>query len=173
MAFLDASLNFSTAQAITATAASTSLYDITSAGSGNAPAMVGPNSLLNNIGGDIFAGDGQAIPTVQLNVTTAGTGTGTVTIQIQSAPDNGSYAPGTWTTVGSTGPLVGTSLTAASVIFITGAPLPPGAALPRFYRLNYVVASTFTASFTANLTINPGTVRNATLYGSNFTVVGP
>lgn len=171
MAFLDSSLNFSTAQAITTTAASTNVYDITSAGAGNAPVMIGANGVNTAIGGDIFSGDGQAVPVAQINVTTAGTGAGTITIQLQSAPDNGSYSPGSYTTIGSTQAFVGTSLTLGQVILVAGSPLPPGEALPRFYRLNYVVSGSATVSVTANLTINPGTVRVATLYGKNFNVV--
>jgi hypothetical protein len=168
MAFLDASLNFSQAQAITVTAASTNLYDITSAGSGNAPAMNGANGVNTDLGGDIFAGDGQAIPQVFVNVNVTGTTTNTITINIQSAPDNGSYSPGTWTTIGSSGAIVADTLIAGDALIINGNPLPPHIPLPRFYRLQYVCSGTLSITLTANLTINAPTNRDATLYGSNF-----
>ena len=167
MAFLDNALNLSTAQPITATAASTNVYDVTSAGSGNAPAMTGAQGLNTDIGFDIGTGDGTR-PEVQINVTTAGTGAGTITIQLQAAPDNGSYSPGTYSTLYQSTAFVGTSLLLNQVITFPVPEILPTEALPRFYRLNYVVAGSATASFTANLLINPGSVRVATQYGKNF-----
>lgn len=167
MAFLDNALNFSTAQAITTTAASTSVYDVTSAGSGNSPAMTGTSGLNTAMGFDIGTGDGTR-PEVQVNVTTAGTGAGTITIQLQAAPDNGSYSPGSYSTIYQSTAFVGTSLAVNQVITFPVPEIIPGEALPRFYRLNYVVSGSATASFTANLLINPGSVRVAQLYGKNY-----
>lgn len=172
MAYFDSLLQFSLAQAITTTANATNLYDVTGAGSGNAPAMIGPNGVNTGIGIDIGAGDGMAIPEVQATVTTAGTGAGTITISLQSAPDNGSYSPGTYTTIYQSAAFVGTSLTVGSVLTFQVPPNPPGVTtLPRFYRLVYTVASTATASFTTNLLLNAPTVKNVTLHGNNYVSV--
>lgn len=162
--------NFSAAQAVTATANSTNVFDVTGAGAGNAPAMTGVNGTNTAMGVDIGAGDGMAIPEVIITnaLTTAGTGSGTVTIALQAAPDNGSYSPGTYYTLYTSQAIVGTTVTAPFQLVFQVPPIPPGAALPRFYRLVYTVSGTFSATFNANLLLNAPTVRNATLYGNNL-----
>lgn len=168
--FLDASIAFSTAQAITSTAASTSLYDITGAGSGNAPAMIGGNG--NVIGQDIGAGDGVVIPYIYVDVSTAfvSAGGATLTVQLQCAPDNGSNSPGTYTTIFQTTALAVSQLGAASNVQFQVPPIPSGTVLPRFYRLNYVVAtSTFSAgALSANMVLNPASSLLNSKYPNNF-----
>lgn len=186
MAFLDNTLVFSgsswtSPQAVTATAASTTVVDITGAGAGNAPAMINGFPATNTaIGLDYGAGDGEAFPYLYLTVTTAGTGAGTVTIHLQAAPDNGSYSPGTYYDLWVSPAIVGTTLKKGTVLIVPVPPVPNNAdttsggiddALPRFYRLNYVVASTFTASFQAGLMLNPPSSLLAIQYNNNFTVV--
>lgn len=174
--FLDQNLTFNSAvgtpQAITATAASTSIIDVTGAGSGNAPAMINGFPATNTaIGSDYGVGDGVAIPHVIVSVTTAGTGSGTVQISLQSAPDNGSYSPGTYTTLVSSNAIVGTSLTLGTVIDI---PIPPevtGIAPPRFYRLNYTVTGSATVSVLANVILNPAQLAQFGQYSNNYIVV--
>lgn len=182
MAFMDNTLSFSsnwsTAQTVTATAASTNVVDLTGAGSGNAPAMINGFPATNtSIGYDIGAGDGEAIPYLYISVPTAGTGAGTVTIALQVAADNGSYSPGTWETLWTSTAIVGTSLVAGSIILVPVPPLPYPADyetnenMPRFLRLNYTVASTFSAGFLAGLMLNPPTSFLLGQYSNNFAVV--
>lgn len=176
--FLDKNLTFNatygTPQAITTTADSGAIIDITGAGSGNAPAMIGGYPASNTaIGADYGAGDGVSIPHVYLNVTTAGTGAGTITISVQAAPDNGSYSPGTYTNIVATRAITGTDLVANGIIDI---PLPPiqytlGEALPRFYKLVYTVAGSATVSVLANLVLNPQQSLLGQKYPNNYIAV--
>lgn len=176
--FLDGKLTFNSAvgtpQAITTTADSAGIIDITGAGSGNAPAMINGYPATNTaIGADYGAGDGEAIPHVILNVTTAGVGAGTVTVSVQAAPDDGSYGQGTYTTLVSTPALVFSTLTAGSIIDI---PLPPirytlGQALPRFYKLVYTVSGSTGVSVLANMVLNPQQSLLAGKYANNYIAV--
>lgn len=180
--FVDTSLAFSsysTPQAITSTADSNLIVDVTGAGSTNAPSMIGSGGLLTALGVDIGQGDGMAIPYVYLTVTTAFTAGATPTLQVslKAAPDNGSYSPGTYTTI-YTGPAyTGTQLVAGLQIIF---PVPPralsgapGEAIPRFYKLTYTVASgPFGAGAIAGgIVLNPPAGLVNTQYGSNFTAV--
>ncbi len=172
MAFFDNSLLLSSAQAVTTTAASTNIYDITGAGSGNAPALVWGTSTV--FGADIGAGDGVARPTAYFTVPTAFTSSGstaTLTVAIQAAIDNGSDAPGTYYTLASTRIFTTAELAAG---FNFNLPIPPIASsdpLPRFYRFNYTVASgPFTAgNLTAVILLNPPDQLNKK-YPGNYTV---
>lgn len=176
--FLDALIAFSTAQAITSTAASTSIYDVTGAGSGNAPNMIGGVTSTGNalIGFDIGDGDGFAIPEVYVDVTTpfVSGGGATLTIQLQAAPDNGSNAPGTYVTIFQSAALTVAQLTTTgSHVQFQVPEVPPttfGEAMPRFYRLNYVVAtSTFSAgALSANMVLNPSNGTKLQNYPSNY-----
>lgn len=162
---------FSTLQAITTTANSTNVFDVTGAGAGNAPAMIGAGGVNTAMGVDIGAGQGPAEALVQVNITTTGTGAGTITIGLQAAPDNGSFSPGTYVTLYTSGAFVGTTLNAGDVLTFPVPPIPQDMALPRFYRLVYTVSGSATVTLTANLLINAPLVRDATLYGSNFVSV--
>lgn len=171
MAYFDSTTVLSTAQAITATANSTNVFDVTGAGSGNAPAMIGPNGVNTAMGYDIGSGDGVAKPAVYATVTTAGTGTGTITIGLQAAPDNGSYSPGTYTTLYTSAAIIGSTMALGQTFQFDVPPIIPGEALPRFYRLVYTVSGTLTVSLTADILLNPPSGRIATLYGNNFVAV--
>ncbi len=176
--FLDNKLTFNSAvgtpQAITATADSAGIVDITGAGSGNAPAMINGFPATNTaIGEDYGAGDGVAIPHVYINVTTAGVGAGTLVISVQAAPDDGSYGQGSYTTLVSTPALTLSTLTLGTVIDI---PLPPirytlGQALPRFYKLVYTQSGSTGVSVLANLVLNPQQSLEAGKYANNYIVV--
>ena len=176
--FLDSALTFNsaigTAQAITTTADSSGIIDITGAGSGTAPAMInGFPSANTAIGLDYGAGDGVVIPHVILNVTVNGTGTGTITIEVKAAPDDGSYGQGTYTILARTKAYVGTDLDAGDIIDI---PLPPiqytqGEALPRFYKLTYTVSGTAGVSVLANLILNPQQSLLGGQYNNNYLAV--
>lgn len=140
--------------AITATAVSTNILDMVNAREmGNADQTGATPKLL-----------------ILCQQTFTAAGAGTLNIQIQSAPDNGSGAPGTWTTSAETSPLTLAQLVAGNHLFDIDLPhRAAGAAIPRFYRLNYVVA---TGPMTA------GTVQseliisrdNIPAYPSGFTV---
>jgi hypothetical protein len=170
--------NWQTPQAITTvTVDSTTVIDITGAGSGNAPTMInGYNQANTAIGVDIGQGDGMAIPYVVCCVTTAFVSAGAATLQIvlQGAPDNGSYSPGTWTTYFTSTVFTTAQLAAGQMLFFQVPPRPlsgqPGTALPRFYKLSYTVASaTFSAGkFNSGILLNPPNGLVSTLYNSNF-----
>lgn len=167
MAFFDAPLELSIAQAITTTAASTTIYDITGAGSGNAPSMTFGNGP---VGADIAGGDGSNLPSAYFTITTTGTGTGTVQFQVQAAPDN-SNSPGSYVVVGSSDAYVGTALIKGNVIKVPISPfnqIAPGMGQPRFYRLYYVQTGNGACSVTGYIGINTPTGYEGTQHGNNF-----
>ena len=144
MTILDSNLIFDPAgTAITASAASTNILDM---------------GITNGIGGnvrDMGIGDSPSLTLIILsNGLFAAGGAATLNIQIQGAPDNGSGAPGTYTTYAESAPLSIATLNAFVGSTAQGVKLFPvdlpvreaGSPLPRFYRLNYVVA---TGPFTA------------------------
>lgn len=179
--FQDASLTFNSAfntpQVITATANSAGVVDITGAGSGNAPAMIGAGGVNTAMGADIGQGDGIAIPYVVVTVPAAFATLTSLTIALQAAPDNGSYSPGTYTTIFQTEAIPVASLTAGAYFQFQVPPRAisgqPGEALPRFYRLVYTVggSSATTGSVLASMNLNPPNGLVNTQYGSNFTAV--
>jgi hypothetical protein len=121
-----------TGQTITTTAVSTNVMDL----------MVG-----RDIGpGAGFNGQGQMLHAVVINAFDNGA-TPTLQIQIQAAPDNGSGAPGTYSTLLETDAISGSSLIAGARLLRTPWPdiqlnFPAGDIHPpRFLRLNYIVGS--------------------------------
>lgn len=108
--------------------------------------ILGIPSYANGGGArDMGVGDDPALK-LMVSVTTAFLGGTSLGIVLQGAPDNGSGAPGTWTTM-YTGPVVLLAgLTAGARLADIDIPRPvPGQAIPRFLRLNYVNVGTFTA----------------------------
>lgn len=168
MAFFDLPLLLSNAQAITTTAASTNLYDVTGAGSGVAPSISFGNGP---VGFDIAgATDGITHPAAYFAINVTGTGAGTITFEVQAAP-NSSNTPGTYRTVGVSDAYVGTALIAGNVIVIPITPynqIAPGMGMPRFYRLNYVVSGSATVTVTGFIGVNVPTGYEATQFGNNF-----
>ncbi len=168
MAFFDLPLELSIGQAITTSAASSTLYDVTGAGSGVAPSMTFGNG---DIGFDIAGGDGANHPAAYWTVTTNGTGTGTVAFAVQAAPDNGSNLPGSYVTLAQTEAFVGTTLDVGDVIKLPIPPynkIEPGMGVPRFYRFYYVQTGDGAVSVTGYIGINTPTGYEATQYGNNF-----
>lgn len=170
-------LNLSTAQTIQVTAASTSTYDITGAGIGNAPNMIGGvvNGVNAVIGADLGAGDGMTIPEIVVNIPTAFTtgNAATLTIQLQASADNGSNQAAGWQTIYQSAALTpGIQLAANNILQFQMPPVPPGfgEAEPRFYRLNYVVGtgSMSAGALSANIVINPSQATKIQNYPSNY-----
>ncbi len=120
MAFLDASLFLTAAAgdslAISSSTAGSVVYDVTGAGSGNAP----PQSFgkASAFGADMGIGDGVAQPFLEVAITTTLLTSTSATLQValQSAPDNGSNAPGSWTTVVETDAITAANLVAGTKI---------------------------------------------------------
>lgn len=178
MAFVDNALQLSTAQAITATAGSTLVYDVTGAGVGNVPNMIfGVNGagVSQTAGFDIGTGDGiRPVAMFTVNQTFTAAGAATLTIQVEAAPDNGSGAEGAYTVIQQTGPLALANLAVgADPLVIVLDPLLPGEVLPRFYKFNYVVATgPFTAGkLTANILLDAPSIARAASYAANFSAV--
>lgn len=173
MAFFDQTLLLSSAQAITSTAVSTNIYDVTGAGSGNAPALIWGTSTV--FGADIGVGDGVAVPYLYMSIPTTFTtsSSATLQVQVQAAIDNGSNSPGSYTTIVETDAFAVTPLVAGKVLLLPIPPITLGESLPRFYRINYVVGTgTFTAgAVTSVILLNPPSKLENTLYPSNFTSV--
>ena len=140
--------------AITATAVSTNVIDV-------------------GVGRDMGIGRPLQV-TVTSNGLFAAGGAATLQIQLEAAPDNGSGAPGTYDVLAETEALSIAQLNSLTFqkISLVGFMLPdraPGDSLPRFYRLNYVVA---TGPFTAGAVeafINLSR-EQLPLYPSGFTV---
>lgn len=171
MAYLENSSGaiLSAAQAITTSVASTSIFDVTGAGSGNLPVMVGAGGLNTAIGTDLGTGQGVAHPGVLFTVTVAGTGAGTISFAIEAAPDNGSGSPGTYTILTQSQAFVGTALVLGLQFWLPIPPVPSNySGLPRFYEAFYTVASTAGVTVDADLMMNPPSVKSVTQFGSNF-----
>lgn len=162
---------FSAAQAITTTADATNLFDVTGAGVGTLPAMIGAGGLNTALGYDVGAGEGVAVPSIIVSPTVTGTGAGTVTISLSAAPDNGSGSAGTYTQLYASRAITGTTLLVGNSYIFPVPPILPGEALPRFYKLTYTVSGSATVTVNAWLSFNIPTTRDATLYGENFVAV--
>lgn len=174
----DTNLSFNTSwattQLITTTADSSSVIDITGAGVGNAPAMINGFPALNTaIGVDDAYGQGVAGAWVMICVkASGGNNANTLTVSLKSAPDSGTYTEGTYTTCGSTGAMLDSSLVAGTLIAFPMPPIALGAALPRFYKLTYTASATLTPlGVSAGIVINPPTLLLPKLYPSNFIAV--
>ena len=152
----DATLVFSTLQAITATAPSTDVSDLANQsdpGIGDCPL-------------DFYIYVGTAFGSAD--------GTATLQVQVQGAPDNGSGAPGSYVTITETDLMTVAQLVAQAEIPIslTHRSLAQVKALYRFLRLNYVVGTeSFNAgTISAGLVINRDSGLTMGQYPKNYTV---
>lgn len=90
---------------------------------------------------DMGIGDDPALKLLCV-VKTAFTAGTSLQVQFQGAPDNAGV-PGTWTTYAESAAVVEADLLAGRYLLPMDIPRPPpGVALPRFYRLQYVSAGT-------------------------------
>jgi hypothetical protein len=104
--------------------------------------MLGIPVLANGQGArDMGIGDDPALKlVVQVSTSFASAGsTGTISASFQGAPDNGSGAPGTYTTY-LTGPALVIPAAGARLLNIDWPRPPAGTTFPRFVRLLYTVA---------------------------------
>ena len=179
--FVDNALSFNggwnSSQSVTATANGTNLIDVTGAGSGSAPSMINGFPAANTaIGFDYGVGDGMAVPYLMVNFKSVGSSSNTVTISLAAAPDNGSYSPGTYTTIYTSPALTENTLVAGSTLLV---PVPPtffelsdegtnNEALPRFYRITYTCSSSVTLTVNAGFIINPNSALIGNQYQANF-----
>lgn len=165
---LDNNWVFSNGQALTVTAASTNQIDLTGAGSGNAPNLSFGNATT--FGEDLGTGTGGEVPQIiALIGATTPTGGTSINVQFQGAPDNGSNAPGAFTTYVETGVIPIAQLSANALLMRIAYPRRIiGIALPRFIRLNYTIVGTF-ANFSvfASLVLDPSE-NDIGAYPSNF-----
>lgn len=92
---------------------------------------------------DMGVGDDPAIKLL-CTVAVAFTGGTSLQVQFQGAPNNAG-SPGTWVTYAESPVMVEADLLAGRYLLPIDVPRPPpGVALPRFYRLQYVSAGTHT-----------------------------
>lgn len=161
-------------RAITVTAPSTGVYDTAGLGVGNPvtniTGVVGGATAVfgNDLGG---GGPNASAPQLMVVVGTAFTagGSATMQIQLQAAIDNGSGGAGTWDTIMETDTLAVALLTAGQLLASFTVPRRyPGQGFPRFYRVNYVIATgpmlTGTISTSALLT----GIDDNPLYPANY-----
>lgn len=178
--FLDTTLLFNsyvTPVAVTVTGDS-AVIDLTGAGIGVAPAMTGGqnNSGALPIGLDVGAGDGVAIPSVNVTIGTTFVGTGNTTLRIAikaaaavSATNN---AEGTYFTLDQTGDIPVANLLAGSSFNIPIAPivLPEGEGPARFYKLAYTVTNGpfTTGKLSAAIVLNQPNIAEGSQFPKNF-----
>lgn len=171
---LDAQAVLSSNQAITVTAVSTGVYDITGLGVGNPATDIFGATFGQATSQSADIGGGGPLDSPPMIVALVGTaftagGSATLTITLQSAPDTtNSGTPGSWTDVASTPAIAVANLIAgaAAARFVVP-PKTPGQTLPRFYRLNYTVATGPMTAGTMNAFIATG-ADNSAIYSSNF-----
>lgn len=104
-----------------------------------------PSSANGGGARDIGVGDDPSLKLSAL-VTTAITGGTSLQLQLQGAPDNGSGAPGSYTTMWTSSAIAEASLVAGAQLANIDVPRPaPGQALPRYLKLNFISVGTHSA----------------------------
>lgn len=103
-----------------------------------------PSSANGGGARDLGVGDDPALK-LMARVTTAMAGGTSIQVQLQGAPDNGSGAPGSYTTMWTSPAILLAQLFAGARLANIDVPRPvPGQALPRFFKLNFISSGTFT-----------------------------
>lgn len=184
MGMLDAALQFSSAQAITATAQSTNFYDQLTGQSLTTTYTPSPSAIFSvtetYFGEDLGVGKGLGTPRVLVNVGTAFATLTSLQIAFQGAPENAtSHTSGlrsdlVFVTYIETAPLGVALLTANTRVASFDWPMrQAGAALPRFVQLDYIVAGTNASAgtITADVTLGDDDATNTLQqYGRNYSV---
>lgn len=143
---LDASSVLSQNQAVTVTAPSTNVYDTAGLGVGQAVTNIFGIAIGGNFGEDLGGGGPLAgAPQLQVIVGTTFTAAGAATMQFQleAAVDvSNTGLPVTWDIIAESDAIAVALLTAGAVpVKFTVPERYLGQQFPRFYRLNYVVAT--------------------------------
>jgi hypothetical protein len=185
MGMLDAALQFSNAQAITASAQSTNFYDALTGQSLTTTFTPTPAGYIwpvneTYFGEDLGIGKGKGTPRVVVETGTVFATLTSLQIQFQGAPLNATaFASGNrsdlvFVTYIQTDTIALALLTANTRIAAFDWPMRKvGANLPRFYQLNYVVAGSnaTTGTVTADITLGDDDAQSTLpQYGSNFHV---
>lgn len=176
MAILDVDTLLSSNQAITVTTTSTGVYDTAGLGVGvpvnnifGNPTQGSNASFGNDIGG---GGPEVGAPQLHVRVGTAFTagGSATLQIQLQAATDtNNTGTPGTWDTIVETDAYAVALLTAGTGLASFTVPKRYiGQGFPRFYRLNYVVATGPMTAGTIGIAALQTGIDDNPIYPSNF-----
>ena len=104
-----------------------------------------PSSANGGGARDIGAGDDPALE-IMIIAKTLFVGGTSLAVAVQGAPDNGSGAPGSFTTMASIPAVVTANLDAGQAIGNITVPRPvPGQVLPRYLKLVYTTVGDFTA----------------------------
>jgi hypothetical protein len=184
MGMLDAQLQFSSAQAITASAQSTSFYDQLTGEIDTTTFTKAPNEIWSvnetYFGEDLGIGKGPGTPRVVVEVGTAFATLTSLQVAFQGAPNNataqasGNRSDLTFVTYIETDVIAVALLVANTRIASFDWPMrKTGQALPRFVQLDYIVAgSNATAgTITADVTLGDDDAQSTLpYYGSNYKV---
>lgn len=134
--------------------------------------------IIGQNGGTYFFGEDSGIggikPQLQVNLGTVAPAGGTsLNVQFQGAPDTANSQPGTWTTYVETGVILLAALSANLILArFDFPPSFPANAHPRFLRLNFVVAGTFTAGTISSAIVTMDRDDWASAYQAKNFIVG-
>lgn len=184
MGMLDAQLQFSNAQAVTATAASTSFYDQLNGSLGTTTFTPSPSNIFSVnqtfFGEDLGIGKGPGTPRVVINTGTAFATLTSLQFQFRGAPENSTaHASGnrsdlTFVIYIETDTIPVAALTANTRVASFDWPMrQTGKALPRFVDLNYAVTGSNATAGTINADVTLGdddAINTMSQYGSNYKV---
>lgn len=141
---LDVNTALDVNHALTVTATSQFVLDLAGVGVGQ-PVTNKFGVSNTSFGEDIGIGDGVSPPNLlcMIGTTFTAAGSATMRVQLQAAVDtNNTGTPGTWDTIAQTDDIAVALLTAGTKLGeFTVPPRYPGQGFPRFYRLNYVIAT--------------------------------
>ena len=114
-----------------------------------------PSSANGGGARDIGVGDATALK-LSAMVTTAITGGTSLQLQLQGAPDNGSGAPGSYTTMWTSAAIAEASLVAGAQLANIDVPrVVFGQVLPRYFKLNFISIGTHSAgAIECNIVMN-------------------